>query len=207
MTAPVRARSFARTGFSDALDQLLERVPEALCATFIDSEGETVDTATRVDVFDARVAGAVMALPLASAKSVSRALGLGALVELRVLGVQRALWARHIGGDTDLVMLLDGGSVSARTASLGAAAAAALRVEAGIDPTRAQQVLRSVELRTDPEGRPLPTAFDHDGRRQRVSAVLGIASEGEETLFLVRTDRGEECVVRRGADGRWHRES
>ena len=66
MTGSILARDADPTGFTAALEALLEAVPDGLCATFLDAEGETIDLATRVDPYEARVYSAELALPLAS---------------------------------------------------------------------------------------------------------------------------------------------
>ena len=79
----VRRGALDRSGFTAALEALLHDLPEVLCATFIDDEGETIDLATRIDPFEARVAGAAFSLPLSSARATLRRARLGGLGELR----------------------------------------------------------------------------------------------------------------------------
>ena len=55
MTGSMLARDADPTGFTAALEALLEAVPGGLCATFLDAEGETIDLATRIDPYEARV--------------------------------------------------------------------------------------------------------------------------------------------------------
>lgn len=202
MRAARRPRALAPTGFSPHLDALLDAVPEALAAVFIDGEGETVDLATRVEDFEARVAGASLAPPLARARAASRATGHGQVVELRVLCDRASLLARHVGDDTDLVTLLAAPSVAARSAARVSAAATALRSEAGLPPSGAALVLRAVERRASGSG--APRSFDRDGQRLRVVDVLGASAEGTQERWLVRVHTGEELLLVRDApSGRW----
>ncbi len=86
MRRAILPRDSDRTGFTATLEALLDLLPDALCATFLDSEGETIDLATRVDPFDARIYSAEFALPLASMRAASRELGVGTTRELRLVG-------------------------------------------------------------------------------------------------------------------------
>jgi predicted regulator of Ras-like GTPase activity (Roadblock/LC7/MglB family) len=199
-----RPRALAPTGFSPHLDALLDAVPEALAAVFIDDEGETVDLSTRVDDYEARVAGASLAQPLARARAASRASGHGQVVELRVLCDRQAVLARHVGDTTDLVTLLGAPSVAARSAARVAAAATALRSEAGLPPEASAAVLRTVEHRASGSG--APRSFDHEGQRLRVVDVLGALRDDAQACWLVRVHTGEELLLQReAATGRWLR--
>lgn len=199
-------RDQADTGFSRHLDALLRQVPEALCAVFVDIEGEAVDISSRVDAFDARIAGAEMAIVAASARACAGALGQGELLELRIEGHERSILVRHVSEGYDLVVLLRSNVVSARAAEVSAATAIQLMAEAGLKPPPSFAVLRAVERRTSGHGVAVPTAFDEGGVRRRVEAVLGYVEEDTVVKFLVRLDNGEELVlVNEVGTGRWLR--
>lgn len=200
----LRGREVDATAFTPVLEGLLKDLPDALCATFLDGEGETIDLATRLDVFDARVIAAEFALPLAHARALSKQLGSGPVLELRVGFARRAAMVRHVCEDGDLLVVLDGPTVSLRDAERCARAARALCVETGMTPIAALAVLRSVEVASDGV---TPRSFEEAGIRRRVRSVLGMFEGEGHTQFLVHTDTGEDVMVRLDRRTRlWRRE-
>jgi predicted regulator of Ras-like GTPase activity (Roadblock/LC7/MglB family) len=199
-------RDQAITGFSRHLDGLLAQLPEALCAVFVDPEGETVDVSARVDPFDARVAGAEMAIVLGSARAASRKLGYGDTLEVRLESPQRSVIVRAVSEGYELVLLVGAPAISARAAELVAQTAVALLTEAGLPPPPSYATLRSVERKPSQTGMLVPAAFDDRGVRRKVTAVLGHRTEGGAVKFLVRVDTGEELLlVNEPISGRWTR--
>lgn len=194
------------TGFTGHLTALLRQVPEALCAVFVDGEGEAVDLSSRLDAFDARIAGAELAIVMAGAREAAQKLRQGALLELRFEGSARSVIVRHVSEGYDLVVLVESDTISARAAEATAATAVALMAEAKLPPPPSYAVLRSVEYRASRTGIAMPRAFDEGGVRRRIEAVLGHREEGGEMKFLVRLDTGEELLIaREHATGRWQR--
>jgi predicted regulator of Ras-like GTPase activity (Roadblock/LC7/MglB family) len=194
------------TGFTRHLDTLLRQLPDAVCAVFVDSEGETVDLSSRMDAFETRIVGAELAILLASVRASQARLHHGEALELRVEGNERSFIARTVGEGYDLVVLVRSSTISARVAEMTAATAIALLVEAGLKPPPSYATLRSVEQRESRSGMPVPSAFDESGVRRRVEAVLGHRQDGAEVKFLVRVDDGEELVIaREQTTGRWRR--
>lgn len=199
-------RDQAVTGFTRHLNALLRQLPEAVCAVFIDTEGETVDLSSRMDPFEARIAGAEMAIVLGSARTAQTKLGHGALIELRIEATERSIIARTVSDGYDLVVLTRSPSISARTAETTAATAIALLAESRLPPPPSYAVLRSVEQRESRTGMKVPSAFEENGVRRRIESVLGHRREGNQITFLVRLDDGEEMVIAHDADsGRWRR--
>ena len=203
-TAP---RDQAATGFSKHLDALVRQVPEALCAVFVDGEGETIDLATRMDTFEARVVGAELAIVLASARNARLKLNEGALLELRIEGATRSVVVRTVSEGYDLTLMVNSADISARVAEVVAATALALLLEAGLKPPPSYAVLRSVEQRPSRMGIAVPTAFEEGGIRRRVEAVLGHRDDGDGVVkLLVRLAGGEELVVAHDRSvGQWRR--
>lgn len=202
----LQPRTLDRSGFTPALEALLADLPLVLCATFIDDEGETIDLATRIDAFDARVAGAVFAIPLESLRALLGALRVGALGELRVEGGARAILVRHVAAGCDLVVLVDAPTISAAVTVRCAVAARELCAEAALPPPAYHRALRSVEVRRRPDGLAAPRAFVEGGVRRRVSAVLGVAHHGAQTVWLVRAAPEEEVLLAHDlAADRWER--
>lgn len=200
------ARDQADTSFTRHLETLLRQLPEALCAIFVDGEGEAVDLAARLDLFDARIAGAELAIVMASARMATERMRAGTTLEVRIEGAARSIIVRHVSEGYDLVVLVSAETISAHVADVTAATAIALLVEAGLDPPPSYALLRSVEQRPSRTGLSVPSAFDDFGVRRRVTSVLGHSVEGGEVKFLVRLDNGQELVlVNERATGKWTR--
>lgn len=191
----VRRGALDRSGFTHALEALLHDLPEVLCATFIDDEGETIDLATRIDPFDARVAGAAFSLPLTTARATLRRARLGGLGELRVEGGRRSVLVRQVAIGCDLVLVIDGPGISAAASMRGAVAARELCAESGLEPPPHHHALRAVELRRRPDGLAAPRAFVEGDVRRRVVAVLGVARHGAQIVWLVRVAPDEEVLL------------
>lgn len=203
---PLRPRSLARTGFTAPLEALLRDLPGVLCATFIDSEGETIDLATRIDAFDARIAGALFALPLESVRALLAALRAGGLAELRAEGGARSMLVRHVAEGCDLVVVTRGPAIGAAVTVRCAVTAQELCAEADLPPPSHHRALQIVELRRRPDGRAAPRAFVEGGVRRWIVAVLGVAERGSRAVWLVRTSRGEELLLAHDlATDRWER--
>lgn len=205
--AALHPRDLAPTGFTAILEALVQGLPEALCAVFVDGEGETIDYASRIDPFDARIVGAEAAIPLSRARALARLTELGDILELRIDGARRTLLARHVTDDCTLVLVVDEPSVRVAAVERCAQAAQALCIESGHPLPGALRVLRAVERQHGVE-RAMPRAFIDGGARRTVSAVLGVQRGPAHDTFLVRTDAGEELVVEHEhATGRWRRQS
>ncbi len=197
---PILPRDVDATAFSAALETLLLAVPEALCATFVDAEGETIDLATRIDIFDAKIYAAEVAPLLARLRTASRELQAGAPAELRLAGERRSAVVRHVADGCDVLLVLDGTGSLARGAWACREAARALAAETGLGSRRS--------VSTPPEADPgeTPRAYVRDGRVCRVDAVLGAPDVTEPEALLVRTPDGEEeMIVRDPATQRWYR--
>lgn len=183
------------TGFTAALEALVFELPEALCAVFIDDEGEAIDLASRVDLFEARIAGAVMALPLTTLRATLRRRRLGGLSGIRLEGGSRSVLVREVASGCDLVVLLDAPGISASTFIRCAVTARELCAEARLEPPRHMHALSGVELRRRPDGLAAPRAFLDGGMRRRVIAVLGVAQHGAQIVWLVRAVPDEEVLL------------
>lgn len=200
MRRAILPRDSDRTGFTATLEALLDLLPDALCATFLDSEGETIDLATRVDPFDARIYSAEFALPLASMRAASRELGVGTTRELRLVGDARCVLVRSVSEECDLLVVLDGQRTLGRASFECARASVRLAFEAGVPSWR------PASLSPVTSAGALPQAFLEDGRTRRVASVLGAADSTITESLLVRTVDGDECVIARDpTTERWFR--
>lgn len=207
--SPPRAlheRDLDVTSFTKHLDALLEALPDAACAVFVDGEGETVDLSSRVDPFDARIAGAECAILLFTVRAGQQKLKKGETLEFRIEADKRSIVVRTVTEGYDLIVLLDAPEISARAAELVATAAIALLKETGLPAPPTARVLRAVEERQSLSGMTMPRAFEKNGVRHKVEAVLGHRNEGDQTRFLVRLDDGEELLLsHEPLSGRWSR--
>jgi hypothetical protein len=200
MSAPILARDADPTGFTAALEALLEAVPGGLCATFLDAEGETIDLATRIDPYDARVYSAELALPLATLRGATRQLAMGPLRAVSLVGALRSAVLHRVADGCDVLLVVEGATPLARASYECARAARSLAVETGV-PTR-----RAVSLRPEGATGEAPRAFLEDGRVRRVAAVLGAPDATLTEALLVRTLEGDECLIARDpATKRWFR--
>lgn len=197
---PILPRDVDATAFSAALEALLLDVPDGLCATFVDAEGETIDLSTRIDVFDAKVYAAEVAPLLARLRTASRELQAGAPEELRLVGERRAAVVRHVADGCDVLVVLEGTASLARAAWACREAARALAEETGLGGGR------SISSPPETDAGETPRAFLRDGRVCRVDAVLGAPDVTEPEALLVRTpDGAEEMIVRDPVTQRWYR--
>lgn len=197
---PEAARDNAETGFTAALRSLVRAAPEVLAVAFVDEEGECVDYCTSLSPFEAKIAGAQL---LVLATQVAAAHEVGGKPNLITIDCdERCLVARRAGEGYTLALLVTA-SVGVTNALLVTieATLTALRVEAGIArPTFEHGRPRLfAEVRTSPWGY-APVVLYERGERIEVRDVLGRWMEEGGTAgrvcFVVRTDRGEEIVLR-----------
>jgi predicted regulator of Ras-like GTPase activity (Roadblock/LC7/MglB family) len=196
----VLPREVDATAFTAALENLLHTVPEALCATFVDAEGETIDLATRIEAFDAKIYAAEVAPLLARLRTAACELRVGSLSEARIVGERRAAVARHVADGCDVLVVIEGTAALARAAWACRVAAQALAAETGLGSRR------SISSPPEAETGETPRAFLRDGRVVRIEAVIGAPDITEPEALLVRTPEGdEEIIVRDPATQRWYK--
>lgn len=192
------SRDQATTGFSAVLDELVASVPNALCAVFVDPEGETVDLAARIDPFDARITGAEFTIVLAAVRQCSQKLSAGATLEIRVEGKRRSAIARCVSEGYDLVLLVGSPTITARVADAVVDAAAELLRESGLPPPPSFARLRGADgpSRVSSRFRTMGPIFIEDaGVQRRVAQSLGFYQGEAGVEVLVRLDDGEELLV------------
>ncbi len=195
---PPAPRDQAYTGFTAVLDALLAAVPEALCAVFVDGEGETVDLATRIDAFDARITGAEFTIVLATTRASAHKVSVGSPLEVRVEGTRRSAVARVVSEGYDLVLLVAAPTITARVADQVAQAAVDLLHESGLPPPPSFARLRSSEPTPRLSSRFQgigPLVIEDAGVQRRVEQMLGFAQTESGVEVLVRLEGGEELMV------------
>jgi predicted regulator of Ras-like GTPase activity (Roadblock/LC7/MglB family) len=201
-------RDQAATGFSAILDELLRTVPDALCAVFVDPEGETVDLSSRIDAFDARVAGAEWTVVLSLARALATKVSAGAVLEFRAEGSRRSVIVRAVSEGYDLVLLLGTPTITARAADQVALAAIELLRESGLPSPPSFARLRGAEgsARSSQFRGIGPLLIDDAGVPKRVEQTLGFYQGDHGTEVLVRLDDGEELLAWYDAStNRWTR--
>jgi len=191
------------TGFTEILDGLVSDLPDALCATFMDGEGETIDLSTRIDPFEARVATAELAIALARARVAATELQQGPIEEFKIAGARRSVVVRRVSEGCDLMLLITGNASLALAARACRIAARALSDEAGVAAraSRPHPRPRTAEGEAPAE---VPASFLEDGLERPITTLVGVY--GQQRMLLVRTNKGDEVViVRDPATGRWYR--
>lgn len=196
MNPPIRDQ--AATGFSVVLDELVRSVPEALCAVFVDPEGETVDLATRIDAFDARVTGAEFTIVLSLVRACLAKFSCGSALEFRTEGPRRSVIVRVVSEGYDLVLLVASPTITARAADQVALASLQLLREAGLPSPPSFARLRGAEApaRISSKFRGVgPLLIDDAGVQKRVEQTLGFYQGDQGTEVLVRLADGEELLA------------
>lgn len=198
---PEAQRDELESAFTPILRRVLHGLPSALCAVFVDTEGECIDYASSIDPFEAKVSGAHALVLLDRLRAAQRKLGLHEPYALAIGGSERELWGRRITDDYLLVVIALPGAEATQMWTVLAAAAREFRSEVGAaeaawEPTtKLEVVVRSAV------GWPFaPAAFSQHGVRVTVTDVLGRWTEpgsGDDELscFRVRTADGQELTL------------
>ncbi|MDP3275858.1 MAG: hypothetical protein Q8Q09_11720 [Deltaproteobacteria bacterium] len=189
-------RDQANTAFTVVLAKLLEELPECLCAVFVDVEGEAVDLAARIGLFDARIAAAEFAIVMGLMRGARWEKHCGFPNEIRLEGHTRSALCRAVCEGYDLLVLLDSPTISAFAAERMEEAALGLREETGLPGstwmTRLGAQESGLALRSFP---PIPAVVEHAGIVRKVADILGFTSDEEGCDVLVRLEDGEELLV------------
>jgi predicted regulator of Ras-like GTPase activity (Roadblock/LC7/MglB family) len=196
----ILARTADPTGFTSALEALLEEVPDAVCATFLDSEGETIDLATRIDPYDAMIFSAELALPLASLRVALKQLSAGSSREVCLTGEKKTAIVYTVYEGCNLLLIVVNRASVPRATYACMRAAQRLRLEAGLGTRKM--------VSSPPEGPSgkLPRAFLEDGQTRRIASIVGTRDATITESLLVRTPEGDECVIARDPNSqRWYR--
>jgi hypothetical protein len=204
---PEAQRDELESAFTPILRRVLNTLPSALCAVFVDTEGECIDYASSIDPFEAKVSGAHALVLLDRLRAGQSRLGMHEPYALAIGGSERELWGRRITDDYLLVVVALPGAEATQMWTVLAAAGREFRAEVGAaapswEPTgKLEVVVRSAV------GWPFaPAAFSQHGVRVTVTDVLGRWTEpgsGEEALtcFRVRTADGQELTLAHDPNG------
>ena len=206
---PEVERDMAETAFTPILRRYTMALGEVQAVIFVDDEGETVDYASRIPIYDAKVIAAQFHVLTYSI--VQEAKGGGVTHAFHLVADKREFIVRRVSNEYTLVIISDPPAPLGALASITDETVRLLRTEGGIkmpewEPQR--EVLR-VEIRASTGWGYAPTGYIERGVRHAPLAVVGRWIDHEDqgsVCFLVRSASGEETVlVHRPREGRWVR--
>lgn len=199
--------------FGEILARFVEVHTGCLAAVFVDADGECIDYASQVDVFDALVIGAQLSPQSHALGRLSQQHGGGALVLWVLEASERDVVVRRVSDELTVVIALEAGALGARLLRSTAPLAEALRREAAI-PAPSWEPWGEpmpVELRTAGGWGYAPAALiTPDGRREPIEVLgrwteHGSISTREVVCFRVRCG-GEELTLSHDLSlDRWQR--
>jgi hypothetical protein len=206
------ARDSEASAFTAILDDLVARVPGAIAAGFVDSEGESVDYAGWLTPFDIKVAGAHWRIILNQLKELR---WLGTPRTLVVRGAKRSTIARLLQDGYAIVLVLGRRAGFALPERAFSACEVAIAIEAGW-PLDARKFARWFPVLVEVDARRRPASIVYGGLAEQVE-VLGrlveppvSSSEApakiREQAFRVRLASGPEITLVREQGGFWYAE-
>jgi hypothetical protein len=183
-------RDQAESAFAVILSDLVQRIPGARAAALVDTDGETVDYATRSAPFEIKLAAAHWRIVLRELQGLY-----GDACALSVRAATRSYVVRSLPQGYALALVL---SCGASTAASGRALPVCLHrlsEEACWDAPR-PLAWHPVQIQTDPRGRPVATTTgDHPVPLEIMGTVAGGLSRFERG-WRVRLGEGEATLIR-----------
>jgi len=122
-------REHHRTAFTDLLEEVLVGCPGAVAAVFSDSEGETVDYCSFLEVFDTQLTGAQWSTDIAAMAALVERNGLGPLQAVHIRGTDLDFLIQTVGEGYYLTLVLRHGVGWGHALGRAEHVAAALRRE------------------------------------------------------------------------------
>jgi len=203
---PPEGRDQIPTSFADILQDLLWLEPRAIAAVLIDTEGETVDYASSLPSYFAKVAAANLRVVLDEIIGVWGKLGAGSLTDATVRADRRSFFVRPLPDGYALVLVLRRRvfAISMRAVAL---AACRLSKEAGW-PSPAEENLpwHPAEIATGPTDRFRPLQMKTGDVWEHIEvlgSVVGLARDGGEKGYRCRLQGGAEITLVRESTGTW----
>lgn len=202
MSAPPRDQE--PSTFTTILERLLAATPGSLGAVLVDSEGEAVDYAGRLEPFELKVAAAHWQIALGEIREAAPMLGPMRQITVRARG--RSYLVRSVQERYAVVVVLHRHAAFAVSERALQEADTRLSLEAGWPVPRHASRWFGVEVETGRRGRERkrPLRLRVANRWQPVEvvgAVVGLAPS--ERGFLVRLPSGAEMLLVRERLGRW----
>jgi predicted regulator of Ras-like GTPase activity (Roadblock/LC7/MglB family) len=196
------ARDQSENAFTEILRRLYSAVPATMAAVFVDTEGECIDYVAAIDPFEAKVSAAHMHMLMGSLRGPRLRATTGDTHTFELVARDREAWARHVGDDYLLVVILARGFDRAELRDAMAHAGREFREEVGIaTPSWEGQERLSVRLRASPGWTYAPDGFSVAGERFTIAAVLGRwveqtkSGDSPVVCFRVRTPQGQELTL------------
>lgn len=205
-------RDQAPSAFTTILDDLIARVPGAIAAGFVDSEGEAVDYAGWLTPFDIKVAAAHWRIIINQLATLT---WMGKAKTLVVRGSERSTVVRSMPDGYAVVLVLSRRAGFVLQERAFSACEVAIAIEAGFALDRSAPRWFPVLVEVDDRRR--PTSIVYGGLAEQVE-VLGRlvdpnrASEPptrasqREQAFRVRLASGPEVTLVREQGGFWYAE-
>jgi predicted regulator of Ras-like GTPase activity (Roadblock/LC7/MglB family) len=205
-SVPPEGRDQDATSFAEILQELLSVEPRAVAAVLIDSEGETVDYASSLPSYFAKVAAATLRVVLDDVAAACGKLDWGALTQAVIRARRRSFFVRPLPDGYALVLVLRRRVVNVSTRAV-VLAACRLCKEAGW-PTPAEESIpwhvAEIETRPSDRFRPLQMkAGDGWESLEVLGSVVGLAAESGETGYRCRLQGGAEVTLVRESTGTW----
>lgn len=210
MTAAVdeSQRDQVESAFTPILRSLREQVSGVLAAVFVDTEGECIDYASRLEPYDAKVNAAHMLMMMDLLERTRDRVAFGEPFVLEIGADERELWVQRMGGEYVLVVVLtpdfDRGALKNALVSV----VREFRNEVGLPAPGWESSERrlSVRVRASPGWRYAPDGWSDGDVRVTITDVLGrwieASDVGEDRVcFRVRTGEGQELTLVHEPDG------
>ena len=192
------------SAFTHILDDLVARVPGAIAAGFVDSEGESVDYAGWMTPFDIKVACAHWRIII---NQIADLKWIGAPHTLVVRGAQRSTVVRKLHDGYAVVLVLGRRAGFAMPERAFSACEVAIAIEVGWPI--ANQSARWFPVMVEIDARRRPARIVYGGLAESVE-VLGRLVDpnpnARDQAFRVRLASGPEITVVREQGGFWYAE-
>ncbi len=196
------------SAFTEILRRMREKVPAVLAAVFVDTEGECIDYASKLEPFDAKVSAAHMLVMMSMLQGNREKIGLGEPYVLEISADERELWVVRMGGEYVLVVVLEPSFDRVDLTNAVAVASGEFRTEVGIEAPAWEGAGKrlSVRVRPSPGWHYAPEDYSDGGVRVLISDVLGRWTEADEAgqeliCFRVRTREGQELTLVHDPEG------
>lgn len=210
---PPFRRNRPESRFGHILALLLTDHPQVETATFVDGQGECIDYASRIDPFEAEVAGAQLQDASAGLRASLEKVSDGALVMWTVEAARRDFVVRRVTEEHCVVVALTAHGVTAHLLRSLPALAEALRREGDLDapPWDVRGEVYQVNVRPSQGFGYAPEAVALDDGEPTPVEVLGrwtergFISAEEVVCFRVRCQGRELTLTHDRYSDRWHR--
>jgi hypothetical protein len=191
------------TTFSPILTDLVARVPGAVGAVLIDTDGEAVDYTGRLHPFDLKLAGAHWQIVLREFRSLAATRPIGAPSSLLIRAARRSYIAHALPEDYALVLILRRRAGFTPATRAFAVCERALTAEAGWGARTRAPAWFAVDVAVTRAGR--PTRVRAGSREHTIEVVGRIAGLAvREDGWRIRLEHGAELTLIREPGDHWY---